>query len=131
MGLLDGLRILIIDDDADTLALNEMVLRRAGAQPIVAANVRQAVEAFRTKRPDVLLCDLNLGESADGCDLLKSLRDVTGQTIPAIALSGMPRDLAEPRALQSGFVAYVEKPTNPDALTRVIASATPAAPPTR
>ena len=124
MDRLKGLRVLIVDDDPDTLSLNEIVLQREGAHTLTASGIREAVEAFRTGRPDVLLCDLNLGETTDGCDLLQSLRDVTGRAIPAIAVSGMPRDTAGPRALKSGFSAYVEKPTNPGDLTKAIVAAT-------
>ena len=121
--LLEGLRILIVDDDPDTLELNELILSKAGASTLVASDIRQAVEAFRTGRPDVLLCDLNLGESSDGCDLIRSLRDVVGHAIPAIALSGTPRHIAEERALKSGFSAYVEKPVSPDVLGKTIKKA--------
>lgn len=124
MGRLKGLRVLIVDDDPDTLSLNELVLQREGAHTLTASGIREAIEAFRTGRPDILLCDLNLGETADGCDLIRSLRDVTGRAIPAIAVSGMPRDMAGPRALKSGFSAYVEKPTNPGDLTKAIVAAT-------
>lgn len=124
MDRLKGLRVLIVDDDPDTLSLNELVLQREGAHTLTASGIREAIEAFRTGRPDILLCDLNLGETADGCDLIRSLHDVTGRAIPAIAVSGMPRDMAGPRALKSGFSAYVEKPTSPGDLTKAIVAAT-------
>lgn len=124
MDRLKGLRVLIVDDDPDTLSLSELVLQREGAHTLTASGIREAIEAFRTGRPDVLLCDLNLGETSDGCDLIRSLQDVTGRTIPAIAVSGMPRDMAGPRALKSGFSAYIEKPTNPGDLTKAIQVAT-------
>lgn len=124
MDRLKGLRVLIVDDDPDTLMLNQLVLQREGALTLTATGIREAIEAFRTGCPDIMLCDLNLGESADGCDLIRSLRDVTGRMIPAIAVSGMPRDMAGPRALKSGFSAYIEKPTHPGDLTKAIEAAT-------
>lgn len=124
MDRLKGLRVLIVDDDPDTLTLSEMVLQREGALTLTASGIREAIEAFRTGRPDVMLCDLNLGETSDGCDLIRSLRDVTGRIVPAIAVSGMPRDMAGPRALKSGFTAYIEKPTTPNDLTQAVEAAT-------
>ena len=124
MARLKGLRVLIVDDDPDTLMLNELVLQREGAVTLTAGGIREAIEAFRTGRPDVMLCDLNLGETSDGCDLIRSLRDVTGRAVPAIAVSGMPRDMAGPRAIKSGFAAYIEKPTTPNDLTKAIEAAT-------
>ncbi len=120
---LKGVRILIVDDDADMLSLNEMILKAAGAETLKAASIRAAIEAFRSGRPDAMLCDLNLGESLDGCDLLRSLNDVTGRSIPAIALSGLPKATTSARALKSGFTAFVQKPAKADTLTRAIASA--------
>ncbi|MEO8799797.1 MAG: response regulator [Polyangiaceae bacterium] len=122
---LHGLRILIVDDDAATLALNDIVLRRAGANTYLASSIPAAVEAFRTKRPEMILCDLNLGTPTDGYNLLQSLSEFFGADIVAVALSGMPKETAGPRALAAGFRSYVEKPTTPEALTKAIAAARP------
>lgn len=120
---LKGLRVLVIEDDPDALDLNARMLERAGATTLLAANMRQAIEAFRSGSPDVLLCDLDLGESVGGCDLLRSLNDVVGRSIPAIALSGTSKDQAGERARKAGFSAYLQKPTTAPALTRAIKAA--------
>jgi CheY-like chemotaxis protein len=119
---LKGVRILVVDDDPDMLSLNESILKAAGAETLVAGSIREAIERFRSGRPDAILCDLNLGETLDGCDLLRSLNDVIGHVIPAIALSGLPKATTSARALKSGFTAFVQKPANAAALTRAIAS---------
>ncbi|MEO7109225.1 MAG: response regulator [Polyangiaceae bacterium] len=123
MTSLKGLRVLVIEDDPDALDLNARMLERAGATTLLAANMRQAIEAFRSGSPDVLLCDLDLGESVGGCDLLRSLNDVVGRSIPAIALSGTSKDQAGERARKAGFSAYLQKPTTAPALTRAIKAA--------
>jgi CheY-like chemotaxis protein len=120
---LKGLRVLVIEDDPDTLALNVRMLERAGAETLLAANMKEAIEAFRSGSPDVLLCDLDLGESVGGCDLLRSLNDVMGRSIPAIALSGTSKGQAGERARKAGFSAYLQKPTTAPALTRAIKAA--------
>jgi CheY-like chemotaxis protein len=114
----------VIEDDPDTLELNARMLERAGADTVTASNMKQAIEAFRSKSPDVLLCDLDLGESVGGCDLLRSLNDVLGRHIPAIALTGTSKDQAGERARKAGFSAYLQKPTTAPALTRAIKAAT-------
>jgi CheY-like chemotaxis protein len=120
---LKGLRVLVIEDDPDALDLNARMLERAGAKTLLASNMKQAIEAFRSGSPDVLLCDLDLGESVGGCDLLRSLNDVVGRRIPAIALSGTSKDQAGERARKAGFSAYLQKPTTAPTLARAIKAA--------
>lgn len=120
---LKGLRVLVIEDDPDALELNARMLEKAGAKTLLASNMKQAIEAFRSGSPDVLLCDLDLGESVGGCDLLRSLNDVMGRSIPAIALSGTSKEQAGERARKAGFSAYLQKPTTAPALTRAVKSA--------
>ncbi|MEO8878599.1 MAG: response regulator [Polyangiaceae bacterium] len=126
---LEGVRILVIEDDADALALNDLMLRRAGAHTLLASGMRQAIERFRSGVPDVLLCDLDLGESLGGCDLLRALNDVVGRAIPAIALSGAPRFQVEERVRKAGFQTFLQKPTTSSVLTRAIKAAIKSAKP--
>jgi signal transduction histidine kinase len=109
---LRGVRVLVIDDEADTRAVLRLTLMHAGATVELASSVPEAHEAFRRTHPDVLLCDIGLG-SDDGYTLLRSLRALPrelGGGVPAVALTGYAKPEDREEALLAGFDLHVAKP---------------------
>jgi signal transduction histidine kinase/ActR/RegA family two-component response regulator len=119
---LDGLRILVVDDDREGLALADAILSRAGAEVRTTTSVPGALDLLRAWRPDVLVSDLEMpGE--DGYSLIKKVRALgaTGGETPAIALSGYGRPQDRLKCIAAGFNMHVPKPVDPRELTTIIA----------
>jgi CheY-like chemotaxis protein len=121
---LDGLRILMIDDDDDTRDVVCRLLEAAGATVLPARSAREGMELFGHARPHLLLVDIAMpGE--DGLSFLRRVRallpDEGGQT-PAAALTA--RAVLEDRleSLRAGFQAHMAKPVLPNELIEVMAS---------
>src|SRR5213076_1680000 len=84
-GLLTGVEVLVVDDDADARDLVAAVLVRSGARVRTASSVDEAVERLRERRPDVLLSDIGL-PSQDGYELIRRVRALD-ESLPAAALT--------------------------------------------
>lgn len=112
---LRGVRVLLVDDDPDDLALVSQVLARAGATVVVAESVEPAVAHFRASRFDVLISDIEM-PGCNGYQLMRMLRSRTpaeGGWTPAIALTGHTRTEDHTRALLAGFQLHLGKPLRP------------------
>jgi PAS domain S-box-containing protein len=109
---LDGLLMLIVDDEPDTRDLLKAGLENCGARVIVAASAAEAFAAIKTQIPDVLISDIGMpGE--DGYDLIRKLRSLPldeGGKVPAVALTAYARVEDRLRALRSGYQMHVPKP---------------------
>ncbi len=119
---LSGVRVLVIDDEADTRAVLRLMLTHAGAVVDLASSVSEAHEVFRRTRPDLLLCDIGLGGD-DGYALLRALRSLPrelGGGVPAVALTGYAKPEDRARALLAGFDLHVAKP-GPHDLPEILA----------
>jgi CheY-like chemotaxis protein len=119
---LDGLQVLVADDDSEALALANVILSSAGAEVRTCLSASAALDLLRQWRPDVLVSDIEMpGE--DGFSLIQKVRrlrpDEGGET-PAIAVTayGGPQDRL--RALAAGFNMHVPKPVDPGELTAII-----------
>ncbi len=123
-GTLKGIKVLVVDDEADARDLVRAVLARLGAAVETAASVEEAMEALATARFDVLCADIGMpGE--DGYELLRRVRLLpreTGGSIMAVALTAYGRAEDRMRALAAGFQQHVSKPVAPSELTAVVAS---------
>ncbi len=121
---LAGLRVLVVDDEADTRELLAAVLDSCGAQVIVAASAAEAFAQFERTRPDVLVSDIGMpGE--DGYSLLARIRRLPperGGATPAAALTAYARAEDRMQALRSGFQMHVSKPVEPSELIVVVAN---------
>jgi signal transduction histidine kinase/ActR/RegA family two-component response regulator len=109
---LAGVRVLAVDDNADTLELLGIGLSAAGAHVRTAGSAAAAVDLFDREVPDVLLCDLAMPE-VDGFELLQRLRQRGGQAgrvVPAIALSAHATTEHRERSRRAGFREHVAKP---------------------
>ena len=118
-----NLRLLVVDDDATTRALLFDALQVRGAKVVVAANAREAADAFREWDPDVVISDIGM-PGDDGYELIRRLRELaaeSGKRMPAIACSGHAATEDHARALEAGFNAFVAKPIDLDLLVHTIA----------
>jgi signal transduction histidine kinase/CHASE3 domain sensor protein/ActR/RegA family two-component response regulator len=123
---LDGARVLVVDDDADTRQLLKRVLEIHGAAVKTAASAAEALGMIAASPPDALVADIGMpGE--DGYSLMRKIRKLpsrSGGTVPALALTAYARPEDRARALTAGFQQYVAKPVEPDELAAVVAELT-------
>ncbi len=123
---LDGLRILIVDDDADIRALLIYTLEVCGAEVMAAASADEAISVLTASSTpmDILISDIGMPDE-DGYALLRRVRALepeNGGRIPAIALTAYARTQDRRAALLAGFQSHVAKPVEPAELIAVIAN---------
>jgi CheY-like chemotaxis protein len=116
---LGGLTILVVEDEPETLELVAMVLKSCGAEVVSAANAEAALDLLSEVQPDVVVSDLNL-PGADGCELVRQVRERHGRALPAIALSASSSLGDARRALEAGFDVHVAKPVTADELVEAV-----------
>jgi CheY-like chemotaxis protein len=118
---LSGVRVLVVEDDADARTLIDRILQNAGAQVTTASSAPQAVERFQQSRPDILVSDIGMPEE-DGYTLIARLRalEPDGMHVPAVALTALARPDDRRRALAAGYQVHVPKPVEPAELTAVV-----------
>lgn len=107
---LTGIRVLVVDDDADSLDIVKRILAARGAEVRVAESVVEAVQQLKTFAPDVILSDIGM-PGQDGYDFIRHLRErpfFAG--IPAVALTALARAEDRTRALNAGFQSHISKP---------------------
>ncbi|HEY3653666.1 MAG TPA: ATP-binding protein [Steroidobacteraceae bacterium] len=119
---LDGLRILVVDDEADCLRLVGKVLAEVGASVMTAGSVQEAMAALEIEPPDILVSDLGIPDE-DGFDLIRQIRDAgyTAQQLPAVALTAFANKDHANRALLCGFQIHIRKPVDADDLITIVA----------
>jgi PAS domain S-box-containing protein len=120
---LTGLRVLVVDDEPDTLEVVSMMLRHFGAEVRLAESSGSAFEAFLEWQPDALVSDVGMpGE--DGYELIRKIRALTleqGRDTPAAALSAHVGDEDRSHALAAGYQAHIKKPVDPVTLAAAVA----------
>jgi PAS domain S-box-containing protein len=120
---LTGLRVLVVDDEADARDLVGTVLNQAGAIVTLAASVRDAQSILAILTPDVVVTDIAMPNDT-GYDLLRHLRSTPALTgVPVVALTAYNRRQERDRALQAGFNFHVGKPVEPVTLVHVVGMA--------
>jgi signal transduction histidine kinase/CheY-like chemotaxis protein len=121
---LAGVRVLVVEDDADSRELAATVLRRCGAEVATVAGAPEGFELLRRQRPDVLLSDIAMpGE--DGLALIRRVRQLPasdGGLTPAAALTALASAEERIQVLAAGFQMHVAKPVQPAELVAVVAS---------
>ncbi len=120
---LAGLRVLVVDDEADTRDLLKFVLKQCEAEVIAVDSVSEALKALKEFMPDVLVSDIGMPVE-DGYALIRQLREMPEASlsqIPAIALTAFANQSDRDRTLEAGFQMHLPKPVEPDELVRVLA----------
>ena len=121
---LAGLRVLVVDDSADSLEFLSRVLESFGAEVYAAASADEGMAAVLREHPDVILCDIGMpGE--DGYQFIRRVRGLDrehGGATPAAALTAFTRAQDRARAIESGFQDHVAKPAEPVHLVEVVRS---------
>ncbi|MET0414071.1 MAG: PAS domain S-box protein [Polyangiaceae bacterium] len=119
---LDGLRVLVVDDERDARELLAELLEGRGAESFSADCAEEARRAIAIARPHVIISDIAMPEE-DGYDFIRSVRALAtqqGGTTPAIALTAHARRDDRVRALGAGFTSYVQKPVDVEELIRLV-----------
>jgi len=119
---LDGIRVLVVDDESDSREVMAHALEDSGATVSIAENARQAMEILEESEMDVLLADIAMPEE-DGYALIRRIRSSPAgriAAIPAAAVTAHARDDERRRALAAGFHLHLAKPFEPGQLTRTV-----------
>jgi CheY-like chemotaxis protein len=120
---IEGLRILVVDDDVDTLELITFILEEYQMQVTTAASASDALDSLTRSLPHIMISDIAMpGE--DGYSLIRKVRNLeaeSGGHIPAIALTAFAREEDRILALDAGFQMHVAKPVDPFELVAVVA----------
>src|SRR6185503_7372447 len=119
---LEGLRVLLVDDDPDTLQIISALLTDLRAKVQAASTAAEAIEMLEWYKPDVMVSDLAMpGE--DGYSLIAKVRATEyGKLVPAVALTAYVRVEDRAHALSAGFNMFVPKPVEPSELIAAIAN---------
>jgi DNA-binding response OmpR family regulator len=113
-------RILVVDDDPQTLRYVRDALTAAGFSPLVTGDPREVSDLVKTKRPHLVLLDLML-PGTDGIELMERLPELAD--LPVIFISGYGRDETIARALERGAADYIVKPFSPTELAARVQAA--------
>jgi CheY-like chemotaxis protein len=120
---LDGLRVLVVDDEVDARTLLTAMLERCGAQVIAVGSAREGIDSVESWKPEVLIADIGIPVE-DGYGLIKRVRALPkehgGQT-PALALTAYARTEDRVRALSEGYQVHLAKPVDRAELAAVVA----------
>jgi CheY-like chemotaxis protein len=121
-----GLKVLVVDDQPDTLNVIGRVLKNCSADVVSATSVKEAIGLLDQFVPDVLISDIAMPEQ-DGFDFIRLIRsNPVFNDVPAIALTAFARPEDRAKAEGAGFKAYVAKPVDPVELCMVVANFAPA-----
>ena len=120
---LEGLQILIVDDETDTLDLITVELTQHGARVTGVTNAEDALNALAEGEFDVLISDIGMPK-IDGYELIRRIRKHEGKDkrIPAVALTAYARVQDRMQAIMAGFSTHVAKPVEANELVTVVAS---------
>jgi signal transduction histidine kinase/ActR/RegA family two-component response regulator len=119
---LEGLRVLVIEDEPDARDLLATILETCGVHVRTARTAADALRQLEEVSPDVIISDIGL-PGDDGYSLIESIRKLEseGKHVPALALTAYARTEDRNRALAAGFTAYATKPIEPSALLAQVA----------
>ncbi len=126
---LSGMRVLALDDDADSLEVLRTILLGAGAQVAVAGTAQEALDLLHAQRPQLLISDIGM-PGMDGFEFIRRVRSVEDNElcmVPALALSAFARKEDRDRACACGYTDYLVKPVTPGLLVEAVAALRPAA----
>ncbi|MDF5713557.1 MAG: ATP-binding protein [Rhizonema sp. NSF051] len=137
--MLDGVKVLVVDDESDTREYITTVLQQCQAEVKAVASAQEALDTLQEWNPDVLVSDIGMPEE-DGYSLIRKIRRREAvyrhtlreqrslsspeqfKKIPAAALTAYARAEDRTRAIQEGFQMHLPKPVEPAELATVVAS---------
>lgn len=117
-----AVRILVVDDNEDTLSLTRIFFKKLGVKVKTAKSAREGLINFKMYKPDILISDISMPEE-DGIEFIKKIRHLTkdeGGETPAIALTGYASREDAKRVLSAGYQAHLPKPAEIKKLQSVI-----------
>jgi PAS domain S-box-containing protein len=121
---LNGVQVLVVDDEPDSREFVAFVLEQAGASVLTATTADEALALLMQSKPTILLSDIGMPDM-DGYMLMQQVRALPpeqGGRVRAIALTAYAGDFNQQQALQAGFQQHVSKPIEPERLIQVISS---------
>jgi len=121
-GVVNGLRILVLEDEKDTRDLLQFLLESQGATVMLADNVLEGLEIFAQSAPDIVVADIGMPEY-NGYAFIAAVRKQQRpelRSVPVIALTAFSTPADRDTALISGFSEYLSKPFGPDELLKTI-----------
>ncbi|WOB05992.1 response regulator [Piscinibacter gummiphilus] len=123
-GGLNGVRVLVVDDDADASAMLNIILADRGALVEMASSHDDALGVLERRAPDVMVSDIGM-PGKDGYDLIREVRrreTSSGRRLPSIALTSFTRDQDKQHVLEAGFDLHCAKPLQPLQLVQAVAT---------
>ena len=120
---LNGMRILVVDDEVDTRELIAFILEQAGAKVTTAVSAMEALQVIAQTKLDVLVSDIGMPDM-DGYMLMRQIRAMQSERnsqIRAIALTAYAGEIDQQQALAAGFQLHIPKPIDPEVLIEAIA----------
>jgi len=122
-GALEGISVLVVEDEKDTRELLKIMLEADGGLVTATASVQEALSAYDRSRPTVIVADIGMPDY-NGYTLIGKVRArdrERGNIIPAIALTAYATSSDRDAALSAGFQVHMPKPFEPERLISVIA----------
>lgn len=119
---LDGIKILLVEDTPDARVYISRLFSRAGAQVLMASSAHEARKILLHEEPDVIVSDIAMPDE-DGLSFIRRLRaegSLTGQTIPAMALTAFTDSQTRNQIFKAGFQAHVAKCSDFESLLRAV-----------
>jgi PAS domain S-box-containing protein len=120
---LEGVRVIVVDDERDSLEFVRRLLRECKASVVTASSAAEGLRLIRAERPDVIVSDIGMPEK-DGLEMMRELRgqSANNSKIPAIALTAFARSEDRTRAMLAGYQVHLSKPIQPQELLAAVAN---------
>jgi CheY-like chemotaxis protein len=121
-GSLQGIRVLLVDDEGDSREAMSEILSAYGAEVRPCESAAEARSALLERTPHLIISDIGMPHES-GLDFMRSIRATEGgRIIPAIALTGYDQESLRVEALAAGYDRHVPKPVDPSALVTIAAA---------
>ena len=121
---LDGVRVLVVDDERDSLELVRRLLKECKADVLLASSAEDGLRLVSENSPDVIVSDIGM-PGKDGLEMMRELRARSAlkqARIPAIALTAFARSEDRTRAMLAGYQVHLSKPVEPQELLAAVAN---------
>jgi PAS domain S-box-containing protein len=121
---LQGIKVLLVDDEPDARSLISRLLIQCKADVIACASADEGLETAKSFRPDVVISDIGM-PGKDGYQFIRELRQIAqdiGKKFPAVALTAFARSEDRTRAMMAGYQVHIAKPIEPQELLATVGS---------